>query len=266
MFVCPKCKGSLRQLTCEACNAEYDSLSGIPYFLTTKGQQSSSALGQIYDAIYSAHDNVWEDQGREGNFRRYFADLALGLAPGSLLEVGCGEGLLLSAMRHSEKAGIDPSIHALVRAQKRTPGQFAAAQAEFLPFPDSYFNAVTAVGVMEHFSDPDAATRDILRVLRPGGAYIALIHLDMGAKERLRLKVREYLFPRFRPFKFAKWLVKKIYKPISQPMRRSYTVSTAENCLTRNGFAMEKVISLETAPQAPLAGKHVVILIARKPV
>jgi ubiquinone/menaquinone biosynthesis C-methylase UbiE len=263
-FACPVCKGILVRLACASCGDEYESVAGIPYFLAPKRSAARPEVGLVYDEIYASHENVWEDQGREAGFRKYFAELVQVCAPGPLLEIGCGEGLLMSAMLSEEKVGIDPSIHALTRAQRRASAQLAAAQAEYLPFSNGQFGAVTAVGVMEHFGDPQCAIREIHRVLAHGGAYVALIHLDMSRVERLQQKVREYLFPRLRVGALLRWLGKKLYKPIKQPSRRSYTVDSATDCLVRNGFQLERVISIESDPSAPLAGKHVVILVGRK--
>ncbi len=87
------------------------------------------------------------------------------MAPGSLLEVGCGEGALLADMRHAPKCGIDPSIQALIRAaQRKTGSALAVATAEQLPFSDRSFDAVTAVGVTEFLADTDSALTEISRV------------------------------------------------------------------------------------------------------
>src|SRR5256885_7377662 len=59
------------------------------------------------------------------------------------------------------------------------------------PFPHECFDLVVAVGVMEHFEEPDVATAEIRRVLKPRGRYIALIQTDMTRIERLAVKARE---------------------------------------------------------------------------
>ena len=268
MFVCPTCKGSLEDYRCGACSKEYATRFGIPDFLSGDGDHDRRSLASVYDGIYSAHSDVFEDQGRRADFRAYFAALVAEMAPGSLLEVGCGEGALLADMRHAPKCGIDPSIQALIRARRRTESSLAVATAEQLPFSDRSFNAVTAVGVMEFFADTDKALSEIFRVLVAGGAYVALVHLDMSLGERIRQKLREYLVPRPRPIRFARWLAKtfyKLYKPIRQPQRRNCTLGAASDCLRRSGFTVDRVITRQNAPQAPLAGEHVVILVARRP-
>lgn len=264
MYVCPTCKGPLANLACPRCHLEFQRVQGVPDFLTGAAPGSRPAIGAVYDAIYSAHENVWEDQGREMRFRRWFSALAAASGDGDLLEVGCGEGLLLAELKAARKAGIDPSVAALVRAAAGSGAECAAAQAEHLPYPDASFDVVVAVGVMEHYGDPDAATREILRVLRPGGAYLVLIHVRMTRMDRVRQKLREYVFPRPRPLALARWVWKKVYRPITQPMHRNYTLEGGRDCLARNGFAVTRTITLATDPGAPLAGRHVVVYVASK--
>lgn len=268
MFVCPTCKTPLDHYRCRVCSKEYATYSGIPDFIAAGDSDDQRRLAKVYDGIYSAHNDVFEDQGRRSDFRAYFAALVADVAPGALLEVGCGEGALLAEMSHVPKCGIDPSIQALLRAQRRVDGVLAVATAEQLPFSDRSFDAVTAVGVMEFFADTDSALTEISRVLVPGGAYVALVHLNMSFAGRVRQKLREYLIPRPRPIRFARWLAKtlyKLYKPIRQPQRRNSTLASANDCLQRNGFTVERAITRRNAPEAPLAGEHVVIFVARRP-
>jgi ubiquinone/menaquinone biosynthesis C-methylase UbiE len=118
---------------------------------------------------------------------------------------------------------------------------------------------------MEHFEKPERATAEVSRVLVPGGHYLSLIHTDMTARDRLGLKVREFLYPRPRPVAFAAWIRKKLWHPIVQPFRKSYSVESARRCLEGGGLAVTQVITRETQPSAPLAGSHVVIFVAQKP-
>ena len=263
MYACPKCKTPLTENVCERCGASYAVLHGIPCFLVSQPGDSGEELRRIYDDIYRHHEDVWIDQGRSEKFRSYFCSLARSLSANRVLELGCGEGNLLAALSGKRKYGIDPSIHALVRARKRSGAECAVARAEELPFPTDSFDLVVAVGVMEHFEKPEQAIAEVRRVLAPAGHYIALIHTDMNARDRLRLKISEFLYPRPRPLAFAKWIRKKIWHPIVQPLRKSYTIDSARRCLEQSGLTVTQVITRETEPSAPLAGAHVVILIAR---
>jgi SAM-dependent methyltransferase len=261
MYACPHCKNLLTNFYCDRCAVSYPIFEGIPSFLVGDSQR----IREIYDDIYIHHEDVWVDQGRSKLFLDYASDLAASCSRERVLEIGCGEGMLLAALAGNHKFGIDPSVHALVRAKKRSAAECAVALAEELPFASASFDLVVAIGVMEHFENPDAATAEIRRVLCPSGHYIALIHTDMTRFDRLALKVREFLFPRFRPKALIKWINKKVRHPIVQPLRKSYTIDSARSCLERNGLQVTRIISRDSDPTAALAGRHVVILIARKP-
>jgi SAM-dependent methyltransferase len=264
MYVCPRCKGPLDELTCTRCRATYALIEDIPCLISGSARESGNAIRELYEEIYRHHRDVWVDQGRSGSFLRYFSDLAGSYSKGRVLEIGCGEGVQLAALSASRKFGIDLSVNALVRARKRSSAACAVARAEELPFPAESIDLIAAVGVMEHFENPDAASAEICRVLASAGHYIALLHMDMTRFERLALKVREFLLPRPRPVALLRWIRKKIFHPIVQPLRKSYTIDSARECLERNGLHVTQVITRTSHPTAPLSGRHVVILIAGK--
>jgi ubiquinone/menaquinone biosynthesis C-methylase UbiE len=266
MFACPKCKLPLTSLRCESCGLEFPEYEGVPCLLRSD-DSTNRTLRDVYDDIYKHHENVWVDQGRSDVFLRYFTQLTQARSSENVLEIGCGEGLLLAELPGREKYGIDPSLQALLRAQRRSAAHYAVARAEELPFPDGSFDLAVSVGVMEHFQNVDAATAEIHRVLKPGGRYVALIQTDMTRLQRVQLKAREYLLPVPRPIAFARWLKKKFStKRIVQPFRKSYSVESATECLTRSGFIMRRSVTRTTDPQAPLAGDHVVVLMAERAV
>ena len=265
MYSCPDCQAPLRNLKCPSCNIQFDCKDGFPVLFSRHPRfQTSASMGSVYDEIYAHREGVWEDQGRTLQFIDFFSNLLGGLSDSRILEVGCGEGFLLSRIRASEKFAIDLSAEAVRNASGRAKAVFCLAMAERLPFTSEYFDLVTSVGVMEHFLDDREATNEIFRVLKPGGHYVALIHVHLSVPERIRQKTAEYIYPRFRPIKLAKWILSKFIRPISQPIQRPYTRQTALACLEGSGFAIERVISTRTDPEAPLIGPHVLTFIARK--
>jgi SAM-dependent methyltransferase len=265
-FWCPDCKRPLSQFLCSRCGSEFSVTQGIPNLLS-QDQRFASALriSEAYDNIYNDHTNVWEDQGRPPEFISYFSELIAALATGSILEVGCGEGILLSSLTARRKAATDMSTRALLKTRQRTRADCAVAIAERLPFPDAMFDVVVSVGVMEHFIDDREATAEIFRVIRPGGHYVALIHTTMTVSQRARQKVREYLHPRPRPVALMKWMRKKVHRPIHQPIQIDYTRASGQMCMEEAGFAVERLITAADRPRPPLAGEHVVIYVSRKP-
>jgi ubiquinone/menaquinone biosynthesis C-methylase UbiE len=266
MFVCPDCKSPLEALRCGQCHCTFSVTDGIPVLLSREEKFRTAAnIGNTYDEIYTEHSNVWGDQGRTPEFIEYFAALLSTLSTGKLLEVGCGEGFLLAAVNGSEKTAVDISVEALRKARSRAKAEFGVALAERLPFPDASFDLVFSVGVMEHFLDDRAATREVCRVLRSGGNYAVLLHVDLSSRGRLALKFSEYVFPNFRPLALARWLYAKATRPIIQPIQRRYTVESARACLEESGFRVSRVVSKESDSHAALSGPHVVIFLCQKP-
>jgi SAM-dependent methyltransferase len=104
-----------------------------------------------------------------------------------LLDVACGSGALLdqyaSDVHHI--AGIDLSDIQIDLARRRLDGRIADGSAEIvagdaahLPWDDNTFTAAACVGSLDYFTFPDAALREIRRVLRPGGRVVLTYGID----------------------------------------------------------------------------------------
>lgn len=100
-----------------------------------------------------------------------------GLPPGArVADIGCGTGATLRYLREHgglQAVGLDRSSGMLVRTASRPPNlPLVNGRAECLPFGDCCMAAVFCECVLSLVADPDAAWREIQRVLAPGGLFV----------------------------------------------------------------------------------------------
>ncbi|MGH3980898.1 MAG: class I SAM-dependent methyltransferase [Pseudonocardiaceae bacterium] len=106
-----------------------------------------------------------------GNLYERVAVMLTDLGVDLVLDVGCADGVLRAALPPSgpRLVGVDASM-TLLRAH---PAPVVRADAAWLPFVGGVFDAVTALNVLYHLTDPLPAVREAHRVLRPGGRLVA---------------------------------------------------------------------------------------------
>lgn len=96
--------------------------------------------------------------------------------PISLLDIGCGTGNLISLVserREGRFFGIDIAENMVAAARKKNIKNacFSAGSAQNLPFDDGSFDIVTCTQSFHHYSQPEKALSEVLRVLKNGGVY-----------------------------------------------------------------------------------------------
>lgn len=107
----------------------------------------------------------------------YYNELALRLAallhPHKVLDIGCNDGLLVTAFwgQHLTAYGCDISQEALSKANPDVLDFLRRVDVtrDALPFEDEEFDLVTMVDVIEHFARFEHALSEVRRVLRDGG-------------------------------------------------------------------------------------------------
>lgn len=102
-----------------------------------------------------------------------------------VLDIGCGHGALARKLDKAGYAvtGIDPNAEAITAARGKVPNaRFFASGAEALRFDASTFDACIFLNSLHHVPVPlmQAALREALRVLRPGGEVLIVEPLAEG--------------------------------------------------------------------------------------
>jgi SAM-dependent methyltransferase len=91
-----------------------------------------------------------------------------------VLDAGCGSGrhAYYAAKFGAEVAAVDLSdAIGVARENTRALGRVSTIQADLynLPFAPESFDFIYSIGVLHHLPDPEAAFRNLLRYLKPGG-------------------------------------------------------------------------------------------------
>jgi len=123
--------------------------------------------GNTYDKYGSANPLV---RRMMSGFENALDDLMKAADPRSLLDVGCGEGVLVHRwakdLPQARIVGIDleePSIQAGWSERKAPNLEYRVMRAENLPFAEDEFDTASAIEVLEHVPDPEHTLSEMAR-------------------------------------------------------------------------------------------------------
>ena len=93
------------------------------------------------------------------------------------LDVGCGDGRLARLLLNlkADYTGVDVSESAVDLCRRQGLRVSRQDLNEALPFDENNFDVATIFEVLEHLFAPDAAIREVVRVLKPGGIVIGSV-------------------------------------------------------------------------------------------
>jgi ubiquinone/menaquinone biosynthesis C-methylase UbiE len=134
-----------------------------------------SAISNFYDRVY--YRNGVDRKAPTFHLRR----LARRFEPWAgrrILDVACGPGSWLQAVatRGAIVSGIDISQVALDTCGSALPeAELHCATAEHLPFADRRFDFISCLGALEHFLDPKASLREMVRVAKSDAYFLLLV-------------------------------------------------------------------------------------------
>ena len=111
---------------------------------------------------------------RAMNYRRALDKLESLLAPGRLLDVGCGSGsfLALAQARGWEPNGVEMSPGLSAACERKLGIKVSTGRFEDVDLLAGSFDVVTMWDVIEHVIDPGFCIRKVKQLLRPGGVAV----------------------------------------------------------------------------------------------
>jgi 2-polyprenyl-3-methyl-5-hydroxy-6-metoxy-1,4-benzoquinol methylase len=114
-------------------------------------------------------------------FERTLDELWAKASPRSVLDVGCGEGVLThkwaQRVRDGRVVGIDledPALQAEWATRTAPNLEYRVMKAERLPFADGEFELAAAIEVLEHVPEPEHTVAEMARVARGGHLLVSV--------------------------------------------------------------------------------------------
>jgi SAM-dependent methyltransferase len=196
MRICPACRAHFeaKDWSCPSCGNRPPSDSGFNILMLGPAIEEQprevTFETRSFARLAAAEASCFWFQGRNELIvwavRRYFPEA------GSLLEVGCGTGFVLSALSEAfpevRLVGGDYYTAGLAFARGRLPGiELNQLDARELPF-ENEFDAVGAFDVIEHVREDELVLAQMNRSLRPGGGLL----LTVPQHPRMWSKADEY--------------------------------------------------------------------------
>jgi ubiquinone/menaquinone biosynthesis C-methylase UbiE/uncharacterized protein YbaR (Trm112 family) len=210
---CPRCQGSLSPsngaaegaLSCPTCNEQFPIVDGIPRLLLSplreallgNGKASGVDAVQVETALSFGFEwTRFPEMYREWrtSFLNYMQPHPPEYFHGKrALDAGCGTGRFAyyAAEYGADVWAIDlgPAVK-VARRNTAKLGKVNVVQADLYqpPFALGSFDFVYSIGVLHHLPDPEAAFRNLLRFLKPGGQvqiYLYWKHEGQPLKQAL---------------------------------------------------------------------------------
>lgn len=111
---------------------------------------------------------------RAANFHRMARKIEAMIGKGRILDVGCGSGVFLAALRERgwDVAGVEPHLTAARQLRAHHGIEVHVGTLEEASTDWGSFDAASLLDVLEHLPDPVLALQKVWSLLRPGGVLI----------------------------------------------------------------------------------------------
>lgn len=159
-------------------NATPVEINGIRCYAPELAHSDQDYPAEAYARLVELEANNFWFRSRNriirGAFRKYLP------APerARILEIGCGTGFVLSALRAENRfdlVGAEQHLSGLYYAKRRLPDvEFVQLNARELPYR-SEFHAIGAFDVLEHIDEDEEVMANVRSALLPGGLFVITV-------------------------------------------------------------------------------------------
>ena len=141
------------------------------------GKRYNTLLERLLDSLYAVRVRLIE--------------IANGLEPGRVLDIGCGRGLLLHQLRKRgwEVVGTELSEDSASYARDVLQIDVKTASVTELNLPAESFDTIILWHVLEHITEPEGLLQEVARLLAPGGTLLVAVP-NFGSLEARGAKSR----------------------------------------------------------------------------
>jgi len=170
--------------------------------------------GKLYNLFEENENTHWWFIGRRRVIFSFINRIISGQHRVNILDVGCGTGHILKKLdQYGAAIGIDSSKIAVTCSENRGCRDVRLTGEDRIPFPDSNFDFLFSLDVIEHINNDLMALNEYRRVLKPGGVLFLTV-------------------PAFN------WIW-SCHDDLNQHKRR-YTRKLINDCLRQSGFQVER--------------------------
>lgn len=165
-------------VTCENCGLTYVNprLVKDSNVSSYSFEQELAYFESTYDLRYHAYRDLM-----------HRLPLWLGREVNAVLDIGCGDGILIEVAREFGIECLGTEIReSLIRLVQKRLGENAVIFQDTSQLPVSYYDTVTMINVLEHLSDPVAMLQLASRVLKPGGILVVHVPNFGGVPARVQ--------------------------------------------------------------------------------
>ena len=225
--------------------------------------------GEEYDeAMVAALELLWGDGFLSPGGPAEIAEILSGtsIAGKTVLDIGCGIGgidlLLAQSYDASQVVGIDVEAPNIDLATKRARQRGLSGRVSYrlvepgpLPFADGSFDVIFSKDAMIHIPDKEALFRDVFRVLKPGGLFLASDWLrgddnPASAAMQLYVELEGLSFAMASPQRYEKAMAAAGFQAIEVRDRNAWYLETARKELAQiQGPLQQKLLDLVGAAE-----------------